>query len=422
MTIDWESLVCRFSEGKDLEYKGPIKWNRENKKECCELVKDMIAIANSGGGWLIIGIRETDNGFEECGLSLDQVSSFESTRVNSFLNIYADPPINTRVHKPKVRGNQYVVVEIPGFSETPHLCQKDFPEVLTSPTLYVRTDNNESAPIRNSSDFRAIIERSVRNRADQILTAVHPAFHEDQTAREQFENQAAEARTQCDSKSPDLEHDHGFRETIFHPGTFLTDRLDLQELKTMAARASIDLRGWPFLYYTDKRPELLHTIQDGIEFYLAEKRYSNDELHFWQLRKSGLLYIRQSLGLVASDAGRPGLNVQVFSINAVEAIHCLIKIYQGSMDDSENITFKLRLMKMQDRMLIFPLNTYQSRDYVCQIPEITYQKTLSLADWCAGMFDHAVEICDHVFQRFNWEQPNLVESRKLMEMAINRKL
>jgi hypothetical protein len=394
------------------------------------LVKDILALANTGGGWLVIGVSETGVAFSPDGVSEEQAASFETTQVNKFLNNYADPPINTRIHKPEVKGKRFVAIGIPGFSDTPHICQKEYPGVLTAPTLYVRTDNNESAPIKNSADFRAVIERATRNRADQILESVravitHGVQEQRPSDREQFEAQVAEARKRCDEKNPYRDKDYGYRESVFYPASFDPGRFDLPTLKAMALNAYADFRGWPFLFATQARPDWITAIQDGHESMIKEQHGVDgiDDVHFWQLRQSGLLYVRQLLREDAYRAAHGGnlfLNFESFSIVAFEAVHCLVKLYEGRLEDSEDVALRFCLTGTQDREL--ESYGWHYRHYMCRIPDVTYAKTLSLGDWRAGMIDHGIAICEHVFHRFNWGEPNLSESRVLMEKAMKRSL
>ena len=319
--IDWDLLIFRGFEGKDLDYKGACAWDNSDKKACCELLKDVLALANAGGGWLIIGVSETGNTFSHEGVSNEQAASFETTPINTFFNNYADPPINTHIHKPQVQGKYFIAIEVPGFADTPHICQKEYPGVLTAPTLYVRTHNNESAPIKSSADFRAIVERSVRNRADHILSSVrailtHGVTEERPSHRERFEAQASEARKRCDEQNPHRDKGYGYRESVFYPPSFSADRFDLPALKSMAKNASEDFTGWPFLFMSDMRPDLITVIQDGCESTVNEQRppSGEDELHFWQLRQSGMLYVRQ---LLREDRHRAALRLDDPPVKAV---------------------------------------------------------------------------------------------------------
>ena len=144
---DWETILRRGFESKELDYKRACAWSENDKKACCELVKDILAIANTKGGFIVVGVEETPTGYNWNGLSEQQCKSFETSRLNQFVQNYADPPINTHVIKHVSQASTFVIIEIPRFPDTPHVCQKDFPSVLAAGSLYVRTDNHESAPI-----------------------------------------------------------------------------------------------------------------------------------------------------------------------------------------------------------------------------------------------------------------------------------
>ena len=156
-----ENLILHPYESKELDFKGPMAWNVNDKKSCCEIVKDILAMANTKGGFIVIGVEETKSGFNPKGLTLEQIASFQSEEINRFVQRYAEPPINTTLSKIKT----FVIISIPQFTSIPHICKTDYPGVLTKPTLYVRTDTNESAPITTTSDFHALIEAAISKKA-----------------------------------------------------------------------------------------------------------------------------------------------------------------------------------------------------------------------------------------------------------------
>lgn len=57
---DWEAILRRGFESKELDYKGPCVWDKGNKKGCCEIVKDILAMANTKGGFIYAGRLEED--------------------------------------------------------------------------------------------------------------------------------------------------------------------------------------------------------------------------------------------------------------------------------------------------------------------------------------------------------------------------
>src|SRR5690606_38290685 len=110
-----DRLVTRGYETKDVEYKGPMIWDESDKKACCELVKDILAIANTQGGVIVIGVREDNGQFLPVGLSPQELSSYESTRLANFVQRYADPPINVTARQLQSNGLTFVAIQVPRF-------------------------------------------------------------------------------------------------------------------------------------------------------------------------------------------------------------------------------------------------------------------------------------------------------------------
>ncbi len=428
------NLLLRGYESKDLDYKGPTQWDENNKKACCELIKDVMAMANTNGGFIVIGVSEAPNGFSWKGLSLDQLSTYDTTRFNRSLQKYTDPPINALLRKVEHDNKSFVVIEVPRFVDTPHVCQRDFPGVLTTPTLYVRTDNNESAPIRSSADFRALIEQATRNRADSLLTAMRSILTSRSNAgtqapgvvaAEQFTRQYTEAVARFRKIDPlPSKRYEGYREASYFLEEFQKERFTIDELRLAAHRSSVSFTGWPFLFIHGNRPDLTSVIQDGLETLVSTEDFvGNDMVDFWRLQQSGFFYQR-TLMPEDSQAQKQGsqrriANSEVTAMYVAEAVLCLSNLYQGLLADEEDVMLRLRLLDTEKRILKSPRPL--SGTYECRIPEIVVERRHSLADWRAGVVDHAVEITNDIYVRFNWTNPNLAMTRDVIEKLFARR-
>ncbi len=53
MADDLTGLLLRGYESKDLDYKAPMAWDEGDKVTCCSLVKDILAMANTIGGYIV---------------------------------------------------------------------------------------------------------------------------------------------------------------------------------------------------------------------------------------------------------------------------------------------------------------------------------------------------------------------------------
>src|SRR5258708_2603545 len=98
-TNELTAILLRRNESKDLDYKAAMAWNEADKSICCGLVKDILAMANTRGGFIAIGVSEQPTGYSFDGVSPDQAKTFDTTRLNRFLQGYADPPINALLRK-----------------------------------------------------------------------------------------------------------------------------------------------------------------------------------------------------------------------------------------------------------------------------------------------------------------------------------
>ena len=429
MQDDLKQVINIKVESKEIEYKGPMAWG-DDKKLRCELVKDILALANTKGGWLVIGMEETPAGFNPGGVTQEQAESFDTTKINQFVNNYADPPINTTLVKREFDGKLFVFISIPRFPDIPHICQKDFPGVLRACTIYIRTDNNESAPLKSSSDFRAIVETAVRNRSDQLLESIshilkHGPPKPSMPDIKLFQQEEKVVSEHFGSLIPKWAEESGIRDIVIYPKHFNAKRFELPKLREMAERASISYTGWPLIFISRMRSDVTYNVDDGIESIFLDKDLTgNANFQYWKLYQSGLLYAKEIMFEDRKFAGSgdpPFLDFLRTCQYAALAVDCLVKLYEKEIEEEENIYLKFKLTGIQNRSL----GSFQpGRDIrpgrICRSKQLTFETQKTLAEWRSGIIDHAIEICNYIFLRFNWEEPNLYEARKIMEKMFSR--
>lgn len=428
-------VLLRNKETKDLDYKGPCSWNPRSKAPLCELVKDVLALGNTLGGFLVIGVQETPSGFDFVGLTDDQMATFDTTKVNQFVNKYADPPVNLSVNKVTHEDKKFVIIGVPRFPDTPHICQKSFPDILAEGAVYVRTDNNESAPIKKSCDFRLLLENAIKNRSEQLLTSMRTILkhgyelEEAESSDTRFLRQVDLARKRSDDFNPYIENNYGYRETVFFPDIYDEELLQIPQLRTMAARSSINYTGWPFIYFDEHESTQSYTVEDGIETLLTGQNMfdGGDEFHFWRLFRSGLLYAKEILYedsyLRAKGNSDLVLDFDRLCQMAGKAVDCLGRLYSDELEDDNDITLILKLTGLKNRSIgsLFGIRRLLRGIYTSKIDEIVYKKTQPLAVWKAGRIDHAVDICGYVLIRFNWQHFNVLAIRRVIEDMYQRR-
>ena|SRR5438552_11926032 len=114
------NLLGQKCESRNLDYKERFNWKSATNDEKCELIKDILAFLNTeNGGSIILGIE--DSTFELVGLTEDQFVSFDTTKLNDFLQKYTDPLSACEVQKFKIDGRRVVVVGVAEFKDVPSL-------------------------------------------------------------------------------------------------------------------------------------------------------------------------------------------------------------------------------------------------------------------------------------------------------------
>lgn len=419
-------VLLKGYESKDFDYKGPMDWDASDKKARCELVKDILAMANTYGGYIVIGVAEVSAGWSFEGLSEEQAKTFDSTKINGFVQNYSDPPINCVVYKLKHQAKNYVIIEVPQFPDTPHICQKDYPGTLADRVLYVRTDNNESAPLRSSSDFRILIGRAVQNKSDELLQSMRAVLKGVQSSphqpSKQFGEQILVSQKEFARRNPFKNNYDYFLETAFIPESFVNRRFEVEKLRQIAFEASVDFIGWPFLPIHPNRPDVLNVFEDGLESFWYTDDYSGGKiLDFWRLYQSGLFYKKE---LPSGVFQQPEVAVyptvaQYFAL----AVDCLARLYTPLLNLQELVTFRATITGTKGRRMVNGTHGLPFfANYTSQIPIIQVEQTHSLAEWKSAINDFAAEMMAEVQTRFNWIQRNTSLAKQIIDRTLSRTL
>jgi hypothetical protein len=166
-------------------------------------------------------------------------------------------------------------------------------------------------------------------------------------------------------------------------------------LRVAAEHASVNFKGWPFLVLDRNRTDWTYTIQEGLETFVQTRDFGNDHLiDFWRLIQSGLFYQRTAMRPLSIKDGcstRCVADAHNIAIYVAESVYCLTRLYEGLLDEQDEVTVTIRLTGTRDRLLFFPNVLLRTLD-ICRMAEIVVERRRALADWRAGITDHALDI------------------------------
>lgn len=173
------ALIQKGTEAPDLDYKDDIDLSRDKKEEKAQLTKDVIAMANSGGGIIVGGVKQIPKGFVAEGMSESTLQSFDSTALNDFVKNYCDPPINTQTKILTSDGRTYGFVIVPEFSQMPHIVIKNYSGVLSEGDLLVRSSSNNSVRA-GAHDLRQLLDKAILRRQGTLRDFLQVALKSQQ--------------------------------------------------------------------------------------------------------------------------------------------------------------------------------------------------------------------------------------------------
>ncbi len=155
-------LVHLGIETPSHDYKETI--DLSSKSGRASLAKDVIAMANSGGGTIIFGVAEPRPGeFVPQGLSEVVLASLETSRVNRAINDYLDPPVPSTARRVQEGDQAFVLLTVPPAKGSLVLVKKQNDEAGLYPgRIYARTKAAETAEVKSSSELRELLEQLER--------------------------------------------------------------------------------------------------------------------------------------------------------------------------------------------------------------------------------------------------------------------
>lgn len=157
-TITWKISVGIETPDTDFKERLPL----ESKAEVAALAKDVIAMANFGGGHVIVGMKEANGVFVKTGVDAHQMEVLEVTKLNGKLRAYIDPEHHVAVRRVEIDGVVLVALTVAPATETILLARRDNPDAaLYQGRLYSRTVAAESAEVRTHSEARRLFDRIV---------------------------------------------------------------------------------------------------------------------------------------------------------------------------------------------------------------------------------------------------------------------
>lgn len=410
--LEIKEIIEQKAESKNVDYKERCNWKSAAKDDKTEIVKDILAMANTqDGGKIVFGVR--DSNFEFVGLNEDDYHSFDQTKVNDFLHKYSDPKHSCQVVKQLVDQKRVVVLDVPEFSDVPVICKKDAHSskdgarlILAQGQLYIRTDKASTQVIPGAQEMRELLGRALTKKGDELLHNIKrlikgkPARTSDESKAE-YEAETVEAEQFFLEKlGSDLEN-YGYWEVLAYPVEHAENRIALSEIKDLIKNSEVHLRGWDFPH-TDTHGGTSN-FNKGRQSVITWERYREA----YRAYTSGLfIWNRVTWEDLMSEAskGSPSLSF-ISAIYSVTEFFLFLKRYYEKVSPDDDLAIFIKLTRTAGRSLVSlddgsaPLPPW----YKCDEEQIVLAKTVKVVDLMASSIELANQTIREIFSIFNWD-------------------
>ena len=392
---DWSAIIYKGAESDELDYKAAQNWNELSRGGRAKFVRHCLALANTKGGYVVVGVGEDQNGrpVEFTGLTEEQSKSFDPTAVGNFITRFSDPPIDFTLERPVVDGKCYAVFAVKPFRELPHVCPSNCENELLRGVFYIRTKDASSRPAYRATELHSIIQRALRNQREMLGRMLRGILYENNLT-------SSDNTSSASFFAEDLLHSRMFFEKhcktakpsyriefYVAPDQYQEDRNSLSDLKK-AAENTVSLY-------------LGNDIQMELEFpdsYFTNTSYRGFNASgnvMMQLWRSGMIHFVGEFELPENRI----LPFQRLARFLARSMFFAAQYYSALGYTDNLLSLNVHLEKTED-LILSADNGLSGR---CRIPEIQIHHERSVSDLISGYEVHAARLLRSTAERFNFE-------------------
>ena len=303
-------LLVDPRENLDFEIKNWLDLQGSNSDRAI-LAKAVLALANHGGGFIALGLTETQAGAVEAAERPPTLDGYSQDLINGIVQKYCDPPFHCPVHiVSNATGALFPIVLVPGGHRVPVRARSAGPHgnSVKSDAIYIRKPGPRSETPRTALEWDDLLARCLNNRRDELFDQIRdliggavPQIDErptpdrlDEWIDSGFERWRGLAQGLSEAAGPRFPHGHycfayeirGERRQVAPA-----------ELPALLQASTVRHTGWPPFWYPTRAGTEPYPIDGAVECWLGDDpRRSLKELDaahsdFWRIHPDGLAFL-----------------------------------------------------------------------------------------------------------------------------------
>jgi hypothetical protein len=420
------------SEAGEVDYKMGVKLESKTPFTF-KLIRHIIAMANSGGGFLVIGYKEDGQTKIPTAekISDEILNSYDVSILAEMVEGYISgtEKIELKVYKEinPDNGATYPIIEIIGFKKRPFFCGKDASIPSTDPkkselilkqsSLYVRNVSARTGILATPDQWDALIDKCVESHQDELmkrfrsmLKSVGFSASDDSQKKTDRNVSMTKAVEQEVSGYFSKKKEERSGLEITHSLVDSENKWDKAKLVDAMEKSQQKNTGWPIgTMYRYNKEGMPIPLADGIR--LKIESGFDGTYDFWQLNDDGTFYFFRKFQEDLTEQGRSErilwFDTRVWRV--VEGIKHMVDLYKNlGVDPSQMVSIEIKHCGINERALsagdhgraftMYPRKSGPTKD-------VAWKKEATLDEFLVNSEEYAKEALVELFTMFEFWQP-----------------
>jgi len=300
-----ERLLQYPKEDLDKEYK--IWLNLSTNEGKADLAKALIALANHGGGYVVLGYEDDDGNLIPAKSRPSNLNQYSQDIINGIVHRHADPVFHCECHEvthPE-SGLNYPIILVPGGHTAPIRTRRGGPDgrYFNQNEYLIRRPGPRSEAPRSAQEWNELINRCLMNRRNDLLesmksvvTGIPPQVIEEQADAildQWVSDSLIRFGELINERLPD-EDPSRYSNGKWYVGYLIDsdfERPNLSQLRETLRSIQGNETGWPaWLFLTSH--SIPYPYEETIECLILSERFS-DGAHsdFWRASPDGKMFL-----------------------------------------------------------------------------------------------------------------------------------
>lgn len=167
-------LLIDPREDLDFEFKSWLDLRNDNDAKAT-FAKAALALANHGGGFIVLGLVEVDAGVAEAPGRPVTFDAYGQDLINGIIQNYADPAFHCAVHVVASPTRAlFPIIVVPGGHRVPVRARRAGPHgnIVELNAIYIRKPGPRSETPQSAQDWDGLLARCLANRRDEMFDQI----------------------------------------------------------------------------------------------------------------------------------------------------------------------------------------------------------------------------------------------------------